>query len=1053
MIAQGDLLAAPISSYFLGPFALTEPLGRGAAAEVYKGIHPSGLEVAVKVLTHDKAATPDLVRSFRNEVRAVARLDHPNVVRLFELGVVSSREAEDFDGRWKVGAPWLAMQLCPDGTLTQHKGALPWPHLKRLLLQLLDALGHAHAHGLVHRDVKPGNLLLDGDDLILSDFGLVDRLLEAGTPRPSAGTPAYMAPEQLRGEWRSFGTQTDLYAVGALAWTLISGAPPFGRALGPAVAGHLERPVPALPSEPTPGLDRWIASLMEKHREDRPASAAQAAAMLLDLTEPHATVILPEDWSKPETPNRTELVYAGLGLYALRPPPLIGRVEHRARLWDLLGEALEGGAHTLVLRGPAGVGKSRLAAWLCARAHELGGLRSGRAFHSAIAGPRQGLRGLVRRQLGLFDLVGDALAEGRDPVLAAWLEGRARVGQDQRYAAVAGALSMLTVTWLDDVQWGADALAYARWCQDNRVPGLRVLTVRDGEVSETVAGLLEGLDVLEVGPLDAAESAELVRGLLGLDPSLAAEVQERAGGIPLFAVELVGDWVRRGLLERGPEGWVLSGEAPDLPSDVYGIWRGALERVLKDRPVDDRYALELAAVLGSGSELDEWQDACRIRGLAPTEDLVDVVVQGNLALVEAGGVEFVHGMLRESLELAARRGKRLGDHHSACADALGGRLGPGIDARYADHLVKAGRPLDALMPSMIASKAARAAGNFAESKAMLDLHARALADAEIPDNDPHWGSLTRERSRSALVRGDSPEEERLALDLLERSRRFDWRHHEAFALRELGTVYHKRGRAEEALELLNQGLDIALELDDEGEAARCWWNLGLARQRLGNLSGAAEMLTRAVRFGRAANDMLCEAGAQLALADVYCQTGQLGASERAARGALGLFAREHTLHGQGGAYNSLGEVARAHGKLEVAEGRYLQARKHFHEARSPDEHVAELNLALTCTAMGRHADALEWLDRCDAGLTSANWEYLRAGLGVFRLPSLAALQRFDETRDALACARRDLAETGFKHTDCVHAARTAAATCHEAGEHALAGALEAFAKDHEAELT
>ncbi|HJN74485.1 MAG TPA: tetratricopeptide repeat protein [Myxococcota bacterium] len=1046
-------------SFSLGPFTLTGPLGRGAAAEVYRGVHASGLEVAVKVLTHEDAASPELVRSFRNEVRAVARLDHPNVVQLFELGVVSPREAKAFKGRFQTGAPWLAMQLCPDGTLTKHRGALPWAHLKRLLLQLLDALGHAHANGLVHRDVKPGNLMLDGDDLVLTDFGLAEGLLEPGAAKPSAGTPAYMSPEQLRGEWRSFGVETDLYAVGAAAYTLIAGEPPFGRGLGPAVSGHLEQPVPPLPVEPATGVDRWIACLMAKERRGRPPSAAHAAAMLLDLGETHTTVILPDEWARPKTEERTELIYAGLGLYALRPPPLIGRVAHRTRLWELLGEAVEGRTRCVVLRGPAGVGKSRLAAWLCARAHELGGLRAGRAFHSPTPGPRQGLPGLVRRQLAAEGLEGQALAQlGGEQLLADWLDGRTRLRPAERYGVVQRALSELVVTWLDDVQWGPDALGYSRWYLQRRIPGLLVLTVRDGPIPKRAEALLEDLIaqpetvLVEVGPLDAEESAALVQGLLGLDPTLAEQLQARAGGIPLFAVELVGDWVQRGLLERGPDGWLLSISEPDLPSDLYGIWRGALERILGGRPPDDMQALEIGAVLGAGSELDEWQDACQIRGLSPSDDLIEVLIQANLTAPDEGALTFVHGMLRESLVLAARRGKRLAGHHGACADALGGRLGAGIDARYAEHLVKAGRPEEALVPTMIAVRACRAQGDLERAVELLRLYEEALTAADIPPQDARWGNLARERSRQALVRGATQVEERSNLALLEQARTHGWRVHEVFALRELGTVYAKRGRHEEGIALMNEALDIALELDDEREAARCWWNLGLALQRRGDLTQAGEVLARAVRFSRVCGDTLCEAGSQLALADVFCQSGRLDASENASREALGLFAREHVLHGEGGSYNSLGEVARQRGDLDRAEMRYRQARQRFHAACSTDEHVAELNLGQTCAMLGRHGEALEWFEASSAGLSRATWTYLESSIGALKLPSLVALGRYEEARGSLVSAREALARTGFAHLDCVQAGNLAALFAREGGEDELADALSMFATEHEESL-
>ncbi len=1056
----------------VGPFTLTEVLGRGALAEVWRARHSSGEELALKVLTHVESEKPAVVQAFRSEVRAVARLDHPNVIRLYEHGTVGRREAADTP--FRPGAPWLAMELCEGGTLSKRQGRLNWALLRRVLLQLLDALGHAHARGMVHRDIKPGNLLVQGGDLVLTDFGLAQALLEpSSADRASAGTPAYMAPEQLRGEWRKFGPQADLYAVGCVAWTLVAGKPPFGSKMQYAVPGHIQLPVPPLPAEaPVPSdLQSWINSLMAKLPEDRPPSAAHAAAMLHELGDAEGSwrfgiqdplsereqtvpevelepvdlkrwdpVPLPEDWREAGRRPRGRLAGAGLGLLALRPPPFVGREPHRDLLWESLGESIEGQARVVVLRGAAGTGKSRLAAWTCTRAHELGGLSVARALHGAHPGPRHGLAPLVRRSTRSMGLSGVELVEQvQDPVLAGWLEGQARLQPRERNELVRRALSELAIVWIDDAQWGEDSLAWALDSLLAGAPQLIIVTVQEEGLAERpraqalLSELLAhpGAAELRVGPLSHEESGELVRQMLSLHPKLVQRVQDRIGGNPLFAVELVGDWVQRSLLRPSPSGFVLrEGADLALPDDLRSLWASVVDRLCSGRPEDDRLALELAATLGVQVDEDEWAEAVAHRALRPSPELGELIRERNLARDQPKGWTFVHGMLRETLLMEARRRGRLEAHHAACAEMLGEQLGFGVDERYALHLLASDRPTEALRPLLIGAQELRATGDVRGSGRLLDLHDQALQQARIPLDDERRGDGRVERGALALLGGDVDTERALHEGLLFEARAHGWRRHECIALRELGSLEVKQGRTEQGLESIEQALGIALELDDAGQAARCWWMQGLAAQGVGELKHADDLLGRAITFALSARDGLCEAGASMARANVLVQLDQLDQAEEVARKAREIYARERVRHGEGGALNSLGEVARKRGRLDEAERYYRDARSNFAQAGSPDVHVAELNLALTLQDRGEHAQALALLHESAAGLEEAGWLYLLGGLAAFRLPSHAFLGDWQAFSADLSLAERLIESSGFAHQDC----RTRLAEAAEAAE-------------------
>ncbi|MFT5686059.1 MAG: serine/threonine protein kinase, partial [Myxococcota bacterium] len=206
-----------MATHMPGGFVLGELIGRGGTAEVWRAAH-MGRPIAVKVLTTERARHPRYHQLFRNEVRATAGLSHPGVLTVLEHGEMLPPDP-------RAGCPWLAMELADGGSLHPRCGRQDWATCKTQLLSLLSALAHAHARGIIHRDIKPTNALFVGGVLKLSDFGLA----WSGSEEVNTivGTPAYMAPEQFEGHWREFGPWTDLYALGCLAWQLVCGAPPF----------------------------------------------------------------------------------------------------------------------------------------------------------------------------------------------------------------------------------------------------------------------------------------------------------------------------------------------------------------------------------------------------------------------------------------------------------------------------------------------------------------------------------------------------------------------------------------------------------------------------------------------------------------------------------------------------------------------------------------------------------------------------------------------------------------------------------------------------------
>jgi serine/threonine-protein kinase len=279
-----------------GRYQAVRELGRGSTGVVVLArerlLHRV---VALKLLRPELAAVPAAGERFRREARILAQLaPHPGVVACLGYDELSTDA-----GPLAV----LAMAYAPGETLAERlaaRGRLPWAEAARVLVALAATLAHAHRHGVVHRDLKPENVLLAVDALpdagegaaaapagrvLLTDFGVAARPAH-DDPRGadhSAGTPLYMAPEQFAGE-HAADPRSDVYALGALGYALLSGAPPFaGRSAGALAVQHMVRTVPPL-AERAPGAPAALVAAVErclaKEPDARWATAAELGAAL-----------------------------------------------------------------------------------------------------------------------------------------------------------------------------------------------------------------------------------------------------------------------------------------------------------------------------------------------------------------------------------------------------------------------------------------------------------------------------------------------------------------------------------------------------------------------------------------------------------------------------------------------------------------------------------------------------------------------------------------------------------------------------------------------------
>ena len=263
----------------IGPYRVLGEVARGGAGVVLRAVGPQGEPVALKLLLGGERAPAGQRARFQREVEALRRVRHPHVVPLLAAGEAG-------------GVPWVALEWVQGGTLQERldrQGPLEPGHAVELVEQLCGALAHCHAQGVLHRDVKPHNVLLralDGAPL-LTDFGLtrdVDPSLSgAGLSEPGRflGTPGYLAPEQARGELQLVGPATDVYGLGALLVALLTGLPPYGTPTSFAAALDAFERAPPRPSAARPELDRGLDEVCLRALERDPRRRTPTPAALL----------------------------------------------------------------------------------------------------------------------------------------------------------------------------------------------------------------------------------------------------------------------------------------------------------------------------------------------------------------------------------------------------------------------------------------------------------------------------------------------------------------------------------------------------------------------------------------------------------------------------------------------------------------------------------------------------------------------------------------------------------------------------------------------------
>ncbi|MRG94729.1 serine/threonine-protein kinase [Polyangium spumosum] len=1071
----------------LGVFTAARRIGRGGSGEAWLGQHrPSGADVVLKIPHAPAGGEAAAFRRIQAEAAIASEVTGPHVLGVLDFGRVTPAESAASRTRLLAGQPYLVLPYASLGSLAGYVGRLPFEATRVVLLDVLRGLSTLHAREVVHRDIKPANVLLFLPEGPLSIRAVVADLGFALVPRRTeplgarGGTPGYMAPEQHTGRLRDLGPWTDLYAVGLLAAELVA-AP--------------ERP---------PAFDAWIAALTAEEPRERPRSAAEAAHWLgvmggapslvaspaerralaegiaaaraaaaprevdagaLATTAPFAEVLdVAPAGEAPGGAGRAargarpvfvpSLVFLdeplppplppglGAGVCALRRPPLVGQQDLRAALWEALTEACRARApRGVIVTGPVGAGRSRLAGWLAESAHERLGART---IH--VEGrDGDGLGALWERAFaGLSPRGGARVApttEERRAALLAWLA-----------ALAADALAVVVV--IDDAEADPEAVALAADAldtPDGRLGPVMFVLAQRPEARAPAAAALAALGArprvraCPVPPLTDAETERLLASFIGSDERTRQRIAARAEGSPLFACQLVRDWVQRGLLVPAARGLALAGPEPPIPDSLVALFQDELSAVLAARDETFGRAVALAVLLGGDDGRGCFSRACALAGVSPPPDLAEVLLDAGLAVRAPGGFLLSHAIVCEVVERRLEGDPQLAALHLACAEARFGargacRMRPRAALAAARHFERAGEPeraIEALQATSFVDQGA------ADAAAMLDLLDGLVSRlAARPRALPALWALA---ARAHYQRGDSAQAEAAARRALAADLPSDDPRARFDALLALGAAATSRGAIDEALALADELEALAARLGDPTDALLAAMQRG--RAEFVGCRPAACLATVDATLARSEGaDPRVIARARTVAADAALLAGLLDDAARRCEQVLVDL-------GEGAAGHLAAHVLVTLADVEVRRGRFDAAIQWSRKAAAAAHHRAPVvgyargNAAYAMLRAGRVGEARAEAEAALADLPEGQRHRLWFFLTGLLLPSLAAeddLALFDARFEAFEAFSRT---TQVSLVECAEALRMALWTLEARGEASRAAAARALADE------
>lgn len=826
-------------------YVVGEVLGIGAMGTVYRALDRlTGQTVALKRLTasvgdirfatrileSEKSAT-EVRLTMAREFQALAALRHPNIITVLDYGFEEG------------GQPFFTMEVLPGAVNILDAGqGRPLQAQIQLLVQVLDALAYLHRRGILHRDLKPDNVLVVEGSVRLLDFGLAASV-DSGV-QGIAGTLAYIAPEVLDGEAPGF--HSDLYSFGMIAYEMLTGKHPFRLNTAAAL---IEDILDTIPDPRAAGLSEPLSQVLSRLLAKTPAARHPDATTV--ATELCRAVGLP-------LPAETQAVREGF----LQSARFVGRTKEIEELLALLRSAKKGTGIACLVLGESGVGKSRLVSELAIRAM-VDDVLTLRVQCKPEGGPRLGEWEQALRHLALLFPENDAntalfSAPPVDSLNSLSLDSLSldsppnpvTVDQvpplnERRTGAVLNAFRAARrpiLLLIEDVQWATDDLELARLlCREAPALPLIVVATTRVEDSAGVMGVLPSVRTLRLERFKKDEIAELSFNMIGASarqPQVQALLQRQTEGNAYFLVEVV-----RVLAEEA--GSLVNIGTVTLPESVFseGV-RSVIRRRLARLLPEDRALLWAAAVAGRVIDL------AVLRSIAETNDRAagfdDWLKRcADAAVVESanGGWQFTHDTLRDTVLEGIPADERAALHRNI-AETIERLYGedPARSRELAFHWRQAGDESRERRYALQVARAAAANDSFQEAIGLLE---RALYLTPADD--------TATRTTIAL---------------------------------EFGAAYAELGDYLPATIYLEQTITLASTLKNMPTMARALLILGEIAIRQGQGGIGRHMLLQALHLNAESADLLTRTRIYSALGSLYVSENDLSGAEQAFREGL-----------------------------------------------------------------------------------------------------------------------------------------------------------------------
>ncbi|NUN52005.1 MAG: tetratricopeptide repeat protein, partial [Planctomycetaceae bacterium] len=934
----------------VGPFRILSELGRGGMGTVYlvealepTDALPAGRHAALKLFHSHLHGDADTERRFLQEADLGSRIESEHVVRTLSAGTL------DLPGRGPTR--WLAMEVVHGQTLREllrEIGPFPEPLALLLARQAAAALAAVHDAGIVHRDVKPENLLVTADHrLKLMDLG-VARIQEASLRISHTGeflgSLPYAAPEQFEGTVE-VDARADIYSLGVVLYELLTGRNPFAAADPFAsIRRHMEV-IPDKPGMVNPQishlLEELVMTCLEKRRDDRFPSAWA----LLEALEQGASS---RWWLARQT---VSIKPAGLRVVRRIRVPRETGVFGRDREIEVLEEcfraASRGNGQVVAVVGEPGIGKTRLLDELAAR------LEAGDAPFQYLHGstpPEGPVRPLQPFSEALLERLGqeerlapdlERLLPGMKvlvPAFVAFLRGgpppagAEPLTRDSMLTVAAEVFRALSaeaplVLVVDDLHFADEEtrrlFAYlARLAQD--LPMVLVCTARpERSLAEFLSGLemLPGGKRLTLGRLGTKESVALLREYFGAAKAvdeLGLRILEKADGNPFFIFEIVRGLRERGTLTAQPDG-TLAAKMGVTEVDVPSSIRDLLMLRLAELDEDDMDVLHAAAVQGFEFDPEVVADSLAADRLPVLKRLGSLERRHRLVRHLGYRYRFDHHLVREMIYEDLGPALRE-EYHRLVAEALRQRAAP--PEVVASHFFRSSRPADGLPDLLPGIARLMAAFQNENGAALCRLGLRSLQGAG-PEAEATRFEVILHLAGFLDRLGHREEQERCLVEARDSmgglggadraTRLFD-----CFSL-----LYANTGRFEEARQAAESALRAAREARDVRGETRASKSLGMVAWSLGRLDDARSLYERSLALARQMGDQREEGDALNNLGTVAQNTGDYEGARAFNEKALGIQREIGNRSGEARSLSNLGIVA-------YYLGHYAEARE-FHE--------------------------------------------------------------------------------------------------------------------------